>query len=159
MIRKCMECDWYTVIETAQGRHIGICADENGGSFLQETGLLGWCGEETENEGIILTIPEDVLDRYRRLMQAKTLSLKELGYPKYAVIDSWSVSFGDGYEVVLNVCSSDESDPLWCQAGLFRHGDEFACTEAEDDLLRDWSLVSGERQFVVRVAEGTYGEA
>lgn len=54
MRRDCAACPWCTMIETAHGNTKYICADEYGGNFMGETGLLGWCdvpgdGEENEN--------------------------------------------------------------------------------------------------------------
>lgn len=50
MIRHCSECAGCTLIETVQGRQIHICTDEEGGAFLKEVGLCGFCGEEDDEE-------------------------------------------------------------------------------------------------------------
>lgn len=51
MIRFCSECKGCTLMETVQGRSLYICLDEEGGAFLQEVGICGWCGEiEDEKE-------------------------------------------------------------------------------------------------------------
>lgn len=50
MIRHCSECNWCTPIDTAHGNTVYICADEDGGAFLQETGLLGFCGKEEKDD-------------------------------------------------------------------------------------------------------------
>lgn len=155
MIRKCRECDWYTVIETAQGRHITICADENGGCFLQETSILGWCGEEEDTQERILLISKEELDHYRELMQAKSLDLGKLGLYRYSTVESWSVDFGGGYAIDLKVCSSGLTDPLWCEAVLFLNGCECGCTDVEDDLLGDWDLQDGDNRFILKVMEGS----
>lgn len=43
MRRDCAACPWCTMIETAHGNTRYICADEDGGNYMGETGLLGWC--------------------------------------------------------------------------------------------------------------------
>ena len=156
MIRKCKECEGYTVIETVQGRTLGICTDEEGGCFLQETSLCGWCGSEDEAETKVLYISAEKVRRYKELMEARFVSLCEFGLAKYATIESWTVAYGHGYEVDLKVCSSNEGDPLWCEAVLFLHGVECSHTDIEGDLLGDWELSDGnEYNFVLRVMEGS----
>lgn len=50
MKRECANCPWCAMIETAHGNTRYICADEDGGNFMGETGLCGWCDvPETEN--------------------------------------------------------------------------------------------------------------
>ena len=48
MIRFCSECQGCKLVETVQGNTLHICLDENGGAFLQEVGLCGWCGDPKE---------------------------------------------------------------------------------------------------------------
>ena len=43
MKRECANCPWCAMIETAHGNIRYICADEDGGNFMGETGLCGWC--------------------------------------------------------------------------------------------------------------------
>lgn len=152
MIRKCMECDWYTVIETAQGRHIAICADENGGCFLQETSVLGWCGEEEDTQERILPISEEKLDHYRKRMQANDLALKASESCEHSRLESWSVSFDEEYSCLLEVYFDEEGN-LWCDAVLLQDEEECCRAEARKDLLGLWSLLYDDKQFVVNVVE------
>lgn len=48
MIRFCSECEGCKILETVQGNIIHVCLDEEGGAYLQEVGLCGWCGEIDE---------------------------------------------------------------------------------------------------------------
>lgn len=48
MIRFCSDCEGCKILETVQGNTIHVCLDEEGGAYLQEVGLCGWCGEDDE---------------------------------------------------------------------------------------------------------------
>lgn len=99
-------------------------------------------------------IPQADADRYNRLMQADQVNYEEHDIPRYAVVKSWSVNLGDGYEAEIKVCSSNYGDPLWCEGVLFLHGSECGCTEVSDDLLGEyWFEHNGEQFLIVVKAE------
>lgn len=50
MKRECVDCEWCTMIETAHGNIRYICADEDGGNFMGETGLCGWCDTHKDTD-------------------------------------------------------------------------------------------------------------
>ena len=50
MKRECVDCEWCTMIETAHGNIRYICADEDGGNFMGETGLYGWCDAHKDTD-------------------------------------------------------------------------------------------------------------
>lgn len=41
--RECLACNWCKGLEDSEGQMHYFCMDVNGGHFLGETGLLGWC--------------------------------------------------------------------------------------------------------------------
>ncbi len=99
-------------------------------------------------------IPQADADKYNRLMQADQVNYEEHDIPRYAVVKSWSVNLGDGYEAEIKVCFSNYGDPLWCEGVLFLHGSECGCTEASDDLLGEyWFEHNGEQFLIVVKAE------
>ena len=51
MLRECIDCEWCQGFEDSEGNYILFCMDTNGGNYLGETGILGFCeieGEEDE---------------------------------------------------------------------------------------------------------------
>lgn len=51
LIRKCAECEWFKSLEDSEGNTHYFCMDVNGGAFLEETGICGYCTvEENEEE-------------------------------------------------------------------------------------------------------------
>lgn len=87
-----------------------------------------------------LIIPETIINKYNNLMSVETLDYDQNNIPRYETIASWTANFGNGYEVDLKVCSSDNGDPLWCEAVLFKDGCERSCTDVEEVLNGDWDL-------------------
>ena len=87
-----------------------------------------------------LIISEATIHKYNSLMSVKSLDYEHNDMPRYETIASWTVDFGDGYEIDLKVCSSDDGDPLWCEAVLFKDGCERSCTDVEEVLNGDWNL-------------------
>ena len=87
-----------------------------------------------------LIIPKITINKYNNLMSVKTLDYEQNNIPRYGIIASWTVNFGDGYEVDLKLCSSDNGEPLWCEAVLFKDGCERNCTDVEEVLNGDWEL-------------------
>ena len=87
-----------------------------------------------------LAIPKSIINKYNNLMSVETLNYEQNDIPRYETIESWTVNFGNGYEVDLKVCSSDYGNPLWCEAVLFKDGCERSCTDVEEVLDGDWYL-------------------
>lgn len=50
IVRKCFECEWCKSLEGSDGETYYFCMDTEGGAFLEETGLLGWCTAESDSE-------------------------------------------------------------------------------------------------------------
>lgn len=98
-----------------------------------------------------LFIPRDVAKKYNSLMSIDTLDYENNDIPRYSTIASWNVNCGDGYEVDLKVCSSDNGDPLWCEAVLFKDGSERSCTDIEEVLDGDWELCTDDIYFNIHV--------
>lgn len=98
-----------------------------------------------------LYISDDTIEKYNRLMSCKKLDYKKHAIPLYATIASWTVDFGEGYEVDLKVCSSQDNDPLWCEAVLFKSGCEVTCSEVENELGGDWRFEANGITFIVNV--------
>lgn len=52
----CVNCEWMKSLEDNMGRTIYFCMNTEGGNYLGETGLCGWCdlepkdSEEAEHE-------------------------------------------------------------------------------------------------------------
>lgn len=100
----------------------------------------------------MLGIPERLVSRYRKLMQASELDYDLLGIPRYETVDCWTVDCGDDYAIDLKVCSSDFGDPLWCEAVLFKDGCECSCTDVEDEITGEWELNADGISFMLHVA-------
>ena len=56
-VRKCAECEWCKPLEGSDGEIYYFCMDTDGGAFLEQTGLCGWCtaeaGDEEEETGAL----------------------------------------------------------------------------------------------------------
>ncbi len=49
MKRECVDCEWCKGLEDSEGNYIFFCMDTDGGNYLGETDVCGFCGEdETE---------------------------------------------------------------------------------------------------------------
>lgn len=48
--RESVYCDWCKSLDDSEGNTIYFCMDTDGGNYLGETGLCGWCGEDCEQE-------------------------------------------------------------------------------------------------------------
>ena len=44
-IRECLDCEWFKSLEDSEGKPHYFCMNVNGGDFLQEVGLCGWCSQ------------------------------------------------------------------------------------------------------------------
>ena len=73
--------------------------------------------------------------------------MASMGFTKYATIHSETVVIDaeSKLEADVKVCSSDDGDPLWCEAVLFEDGSEVECTEmlihsGMDSSLKDASI-------------------
>lgn len=86
-----------------------------------------------------LKIPESDVAEYQSLMD-EGFDYGERGVAKYATVKNWTVKFPDGLEMDVKVCSSNDGDPLWSEAVLFENGSERGCTEAQDELLGEYSV-------------------
>ena len=100
-----------------------------------------------------LHISKEIIDKYNQLMQPTDgiVDYEKNDIPRYATIDSWTVDFGDGYEVDIEVCSSNYNDPLWCEAVLFLHGSEVCRTDVSDTLDSKYWFFSEPKKFIVYV--------
>ena len=49
-VRKCAECEWCKPLEGSDGEIYYFCMDTDGGAFLEQTGLCGWCTAEAGDE-------------------------------------------------------------------------------------------------------------
>lgn len=85
---------------------------------------------------ITIEIPD--ICRYNNLMRQKHPNYEKYGFSKYTAIESWTADFGNGLEIDLKVCTSDENDPLWCEAVLFHNGVEIGCSDAGTQLEGPW---------------------
>lgn len=45
-IKECVVCEWCKSLKDSEGDFHYFCMDVNGGAFLEETGLCGWCEME-----------------------------------------------------------------------------------------------------------------
>ena len=83
-----------------------------------------------------LVMKKGEVEKYEALMQAKSVDYSKHGFAKYATIYSKTVVIDaeSKLETDVKVCSSNEGDPLWCEAVLFKDGSEVECTEMLDTL-------------------------
>ena len=104
-----------------------------------------------------LRLPRREIKCYESLMSLPKGHPDLEGYPKYALIKSWTKRFDNPlYEMEIKVCSSDHGDPLWCEAVLFKDGQQVAYSEPEAELAGDWTLLDNGAKFTVYVIpEGT----
>lgn len=100
---------------------------------------------------ITLPLPTETVGEYNRLMQVKELDYKENNIPRYSTVDRWTVNAGDGYEIDVKVCSSNDGDPLWCEAVLFRYGCEETCTDVCDKLDEEYELETDDIRILLTV--------
>lgn len=100
---------------------------------------------------LTLAISSEEIDKYNHLMMINELDYKKNDIPRYSTINSWTVDAGNGYEIDLKVCSSDDGDPFWCEAVLFLNGSELACSDVEAKLDGVWELETNENCFVLNV--------
>lgn len=104
-----------------------------------------------------LRLPRREIMGYEALMSLPKGHPDLEGYPKYALIKSWTKRFDNPlYEMEIKVCSSDHGDPLWCEAVLFKDGQQVAYSEPEAELAGDWTLLDNGAEFTIHVIpEGT----
>lgn len=100
-----------------------------------------------------LPIPQAEAMRYNLLMQASSVDYEAEGIFRYATVCSWTVSFGNGYEADVKVCSSDTNEPLWCEVVLFKNGSEVSCTDTCDDLIGTWTLEASGNVYEIEIVE------
>ena len=100
-----------------------------------------------------LHIPKEIIAKYNQLMQPSDgiVDYEKTDISRYATVDSWTVDFGDGYEVDIKVCSSNYDDPLWCEGVLFFHGSEVGCTDVCDTLDGEYYFCPESDEFIVYV--------
>lgn len=103
-------------------------------------------------EHMTLKIPE--LEKYNQLMSLTEPDYDEHNLKQYSVIASWTADFGEGIQVDVKVCTSENRTPLWCEAVLFNNGNEVACSEVMDELDRDWTFEYNGTVYVVTVTDG-----
>lgn len=97
-------------------------------------------------------IPASVAEKYTALLEQDAVDYGENNFPRYALLCRWTANFGNGYEMDFKVCSSDENDPIWCEAVLFRNGSEIACSEVLDELIGTVELEADGQVFELTVA-------
>lgn len=104
-----------------------------------------------------LRLPRREIMGYEALMSLPKGHSDLEAYPRYALIKSWTKRFDNPlYEMEIKVCSSDHGDPLWCEAVLFKDGQQVAYSEPEAELAGDWTLLDNGAEFTVYVIpEGT----
>ena len=54
----------------------------------------------------ILQIPKEEVDEYNRLLQASHVDYDREDIPCFATVASWTVDFGDGYEMDISATRS-----------------------------------------------------
>lgn len=99
-----------------------------------------------------LQIPGEEIQNYERLMNLPKGHSDLEGFPKYALIESWTVKFDDPkYEMDIKICSSDYADPLWSEAILCQNGQQVAYSDPESELAGEWILEDNGVEFTVIV--------
>ena len=99
----------------------------------------------------VFYIPKADADKYNRLMQSSQVNYEEHNIPRYAVVHTWSVDLGNGYEAKIKVCSSNYDDPLWSECVIFWYGSACGCTEVSDDLLGEYWFKHNGQQIILDV--------
>jgi len=49
-VRNCCDCSWMKDLKDSMGRTIHFCMHTDGGNYLGETDICGWCDLEPEEE-------------------------------------------------------------------------------------------------------------
>lgn len=98
-----------------------------------------------------LTIDKETIDEYNSLMLADYLDYEKNSIPRFSTIKSWTINYGDGYEVDLKICSGNDGEPLWCEAVLFINGSEVECTDVYDSVDGDWMLYDSNTNITFRL--------
>jgi len=49
-MKECASCDWCKPLENNKGEIFYFCTHDEGGAYLEETGLCGWCDLEDESD-------------------------------------------------------------------------------------------------------------
>ena len=91
-----------------------------------------------------LVIKKGDVEKYETLMQAKSVDYSKHGFAKYATIHSKTVVIDaeSKLEADVKVCSSNEGDPLWCEAVLFEDGAEVEHTDVLDSLKDEFEFAT-----------------
>lgn len=103
---------------------------------------------------LVLKIPAEQIDTYNRLMAAEKLDYEKNDIQRFSTVNSWTVNAGEGYEIDVKICSSNDGDPLWCEAVLFLNGCEQVCSDVEDQLDGEWNLEANDISFILTVERG-----
>ena len=99
----------------------------------------------------VLRIPKKEIERYNRLMQADQVDYEANSISNYSTVRRWTVDFGNGLEMDLNVTSEEMGEPLWCQAVLFLNNFEVSCSEVQNNLNGVWKLYHDSTTFILEV--------
>lgn len=102
---------------------------------------------------LTISIPAEQIDEYNYMMSVDELDYDENDIERYSTVDSWTINIGDGHEIDLKVCSSDDGDPLWCEAVLFLNGCEQVCSDVADELDGEWQLEADGVRYVLNVVK------
>ena len=82
------------------------------------------------------------------------LTGKEL-YDKYGYKEdetfSWTAHFGDEIEADVKLVICGENDHPYCEAVLFDHGSEVACTEIDDTIDGPWEFEYKGETYIAEV--------
>lgn len=98
-----------------------------------------------------LYIPKDIIEKYDELLERDEINYEEEDIPRSSIVAFWTVDFGNGYVVRLNVCSADDDEPLWSEAVLFLNGVECCCTEPDYSLSGEYWFEYDGKKFTLAV--------
>ena len=73
----------------------------------------------------------------------------------------YTAVFDNGFEVDIKCCGvqyreDEDCNTAWCEAVLFKNGNEICCVYGEDDFLGEWELEYGNDEYVVIVEVDTH---
>ena len=99
-----------------------------------------------------LKLPRREILGYERLMKLPQNHPELQAYPKYSLLKSWTKRFENPrYEMQIKICTSEYSAPLWCEAVLYKDGQQVAYTEPEAELFGEWMLMDDGAVFIIHI--------
>lgn len=81
-----------------------------------------------------LYISDADITYYNNMIQSDEVDYEAYDIQPYSTVQSWTTNFGNGYEVDIKVCSSEDGEPLWAEGVLFLNGCEVTCTDVQYEL-------------------------